>query len=158
MAPQILRDWDSNTKYSKNYYSGEWLRVKREYKYLIIIYTLENILISLPLLYTCGRLMYRHTLVTPLDIELSSLTSAYFLIFFIPGRKSHRARRNSLPVFISVFFTLIGIIQLNLFVFYNKAGHTWTRLLTNEEEARNISTKLRDETRDHTTIIPHIIC
>ena len=43
MAPQILRDWDSNTKYSKNYYSWEWLRVKREYKYLIIIYSLEMI-------------------------------------------------------------------------------------------------------------------
>ena len=58
MAPEILRDWDwywdkdRDKYYSKNYYTGEWLRVKREYKYLIIIYSLENILISLPLLYT----------------------------------------------------------------------------------------------------------
>ena len=90
MVPEISRDWDKKCEYSKNYYSAECLRVKREYKYLIIIYSLENILISLPLLYTCARLMYRHTLVTPLDIEQTPLTSAYFLIFFTPGRNSHR--------------------------------------------------------------------
>ena len=93
MVPEILRDWDREAQHSKDYYSREWLRVKREYRCLVIIYSLENILLSLPLIYTCARLMYRHTLVTPLDIEVPSLTSAYFLIFFIPGRRTHKARR-----------------------------------------------------------------
>ena len=96
MVPEIFRDWDRKAKHSKNYYSSEWVRVKREYKYLVMIYSLENTLLSLPLLYTCGRLMYRHTLLTPLDVELTSLTSAYFLIFFIPGRNSHKAGGKSL--------------------------------------------------------------
>ena len=93
MVPEIFRDWDRESNHSKNHYTSEWMRVKREYKYLIVLYTLENILISLPLLYSCGRLMYRHTLLTPLDIELASLTSAYFLIFFIPGGKHHIVRK-----------------------------------------------------------------
>ena len=87
LVPEIYRDWDSEARFGQNYYGGEWRRVKREYKYLIIIYSLENILLSLPLLYTCSRLMYRHTLVTPLDMELSSLTWAYITIFLTPGRK-----------------------------------------------------------------------
>ena len=153
MVPEIFRDWDRKAKYSKNYYSCEWVRVKREYKYLVMIYSLENTLLSLPLLYTCGRLMYRHTLLTPLDVELTSLTSAYFLIFFIPGRNSHKARGKSLLFLISVFFTLIGVVQFNLFVFFNKSGHTWARLLENEEKNGKEIAKLKDET----IIIPHML-
>ena len=91
-VPEIWTDWDSDSfkkNYHpvdrKNYYTSEFERVRKEYKYLAFIYSTENILLSLPLLYTCGRLMYRHTIVTTLDIETSVITSAYFLVFFIPG-------------------------------------------------------------------------
>ena len=92
LVPEIWTDWDNeihkrsyNQVEKRRYYTSEWGRVRREFKYLTIIYSLENILLSLPLLYTCGRLMYRHTILTPLHIEVPVITSAYFLMFFIPG-------------------------------------------------------------------------
>ena len=36
-----------------------------------------------------------------------------------------------------MFFPLIGIIQYKLFVFYNKTGHPWAKLLTNEEKSQD---------------------
>ena len=77
LVPEIWTDWDDevhkrsyNQVEKRRYYTSEWGRVRREFKYLSIIYSLENILLSLPLLYTCGRLMYRHTILTPLHIEI----------------------------------------------------------------------------------------
>ena len=166
LAPEIWTDWDSEIhrrNYTKvgrgNYYTSEWVRVRREYGYLTIIYSLENILLSLPLLYTCARLMHRHTILTPLDIEWTVIISAYFLIFFIPGRcmdgtECRTKKLKHVYFFISVFFTVIGIMQFKLFVFYNKKGHPWSRLLANEEAYQEREDHHDDRGR---LIIPHLI-
>ena len=44
---------------------------------------------------------------------------------------------------ISVFFPLIGMIQYKLFVIYNKTGHPWAKLLTNEEKSQDEDGKIQ---------------
>ena len=51
------------------------------------LYTAENLLLSVPSLFTFSRHILRHTIVPPLDIEMSVIIMSYVLIFFIPGYK-----------------------------------------------------------------------
>ena len=85
LVPEVLTDWDQRADHGRNYYSRQWRRVRREYAGLTIIYSLENIIISLPLLYTSARILHRNSLLVPLDIEAPVISSAYFFLAFIPG-------------------------------------------------------------------------
>ena len=42
-----------------------------------------------------------------------------------------------------MFFPLIGMIQYKLFVIYNKTGHPWAKLLTNEEKSQDEDGKIQ---------------
>ena len=86
LVPEVLTDWDGRANHERNYYSSQWGTVRREYGCLAIIYSMENIILSLPLLYTSARILHRNTLLTPLDIELPVISAAYFFLAFIPGR------------------------------------------------------------------------
>ena len=92
LVPEVLTDWDKVADHGRNYYSSQWARVRREYGWLALLYSLENILLSLPLLYTAARLLYRNSLLAPLDIEAPVISSAYFLLAFIPGRREHEIK------------------------------------------------------------------
>ena len=85
LVPEVLTDWDQRADHGRDYYSRQWRRVRREYAGLTIIYSLENIIISLPLLYTSARILHRNSLLVPLDIEAPVISSAYFFLAFIPG-------------------------------------------------------------------------
>ena len=85
LVPEVLTDWDERADHGRNYYSAQWRRVRREYAGLTIIYSLENIILSLPLLYTSARILHRNSLLVPLDIEAPVISSAYFFLAFIPG-------------------------------------------------------------------------
>ena len=60
---------------------------RKEYSRLVWLYTLENLLLCLPSLFTFSRHIYRHSLVTPLDAETSVSIASYVLIIFFPGRR-----------------------------------------------------------------------
>ena len=88
LVPEVLTDWDKVADHGRNYYSSQWARVRREYGWLALLYSLENILLCLPLLYTAARLLYRNSLLAPLDVEAPVISSAYFLLAFIPGKRN----------------------------------------------------------------------
>ena len=77
------------------------------------LYTAENLLLSVPSLFTFSRHILRHTIVPPLDIEMSVIIMSYVLIFFIPGLQTI-SRSESYPVFIATFqdyFVLLGFLS-----------------------------------------------
>ena len=97
LVPDIRRDWDERwgeTRVDKrDFYMDQYRSARQEYGRLVWLYTIENILLSLPSLYTFSRHIHRHTLVTPLDAEMDVVNSSYVLIFFFPGFKA-RFRSN----------------------------------------------------------------
>ena len=103
LVPEVLTDWDERADHGRNYYSAQWRRVRREYAVLTVIYSLENIILSLPLLYTSARILIRHSVLAPLDIEAPVISSAYFLLAFIPGREEDTTRKNSILLLFQCF-------------------------------------------------------
>ena len=103
LVPEVLTDWDDRADHGRNHYSQQWRGVRREYGGLTLLYSLENLLLSLPLLYTSARILIRHSVLAPLDIEAPVISSAYFLLAFIPGREEDKTRKNSILLLFQCF-------------------------------------------------------
>ena len=89
LVPDIWRDWDEKWKGNmtdkRDFYMDQYRMARQEYGRLVWLYTLENLFLCLPSLFTFSRHIYRHTLVTPLDAEMSVVIASYVLIIFFPG-------------------------------------------------------------------------
>ena len=68
-------------------YRDQYRMARKEYGRLVWLYTLENLLLCLPSLFTFSRHIYPHSLVTPLDAEKGVSIASYVLIIFFPGRR-----------------------------------------------------------------------
>ena len=91
LVPDIWRDWDEEWRKGsrggeeRNLYREQYTEARREYGRLVWLYTLENILLSAPSLFTFCRHIHRHALVTPLEAEMGVVIASYVLIIFFPG-------------------------------------------------------------------------
>lgn len=89
LVPDIWRDWDEKWRGKRtdkrDFYMDQYMMARREYGRLVWLYTLENMLLSLPSLFAFSRHIYRHSLVTPLDAEMNIIIASYVLIIFFPG-------------------------------------------------------------------------
>ena len=87
----LCQDWDDrwesvkSRRLEKYFYQSQWSRARAEFRLLVMFYCVENIILSLPTIFTCSRLMQRHTIITPLPIELPIIITSYFIPFCLPG-------------------------------------------------------------------------
>ena len=128
------------------------------------LYTAENLLLSVPSLFTFSRHILRHTIVPPLDIEMSVIVMSYVLIFLIPGYKYLTVQNPILSsnCNISGLFCLIGFSEYKLFILYNLHGHPWSRLLQEPDPEPEVAEEMllkeiKTETDSNTVIVPHVI-
>ena len=116
LVPEIWKDWDERWKKNKgefksvdsrqlsevkrrmplrnSFYQSQWRSAQVEYKQLVMFYCAENIFLSCPYLYTCMCHIYRHAIVTPLDVELPMVIASYIFVFLIPG-KNEKLKKNN---------------------------------------------------------------
>jgi len=158
LVPELWTDWDQKWYKSlqRHFYKPQWESAKREYRWLVVAYCIENLILSLPTLYTCIKLVTRSNYVTPLDVEVHVHNAAYAVLFLSPA-----------------LICLIAICQYKLFVFYNLNNHPWSRLLVEppKNNGENSSsgmddTKAKDQAltsrnkandNDRLIVVPHLV-
>ena len=117
LVPIIWKDWDErDNKPENDFYPREWEKVRQEYRFLTTLFCLENILLCIPLVHTCARIIYRYHILVPTQEEEHVLLAAKVLV--------------SAPV----LFIVLALLQFKLFVLYNLNGHPWSRLLNKKKK------------------------
>ena len=117
LVPIVWKDWDEREKKAVNdFYPTEWEKVRREYRDLTLLFCIENMLLCIPMIHTCARIIHRYNIILPLDEEEHILIVAKVLLA-MPG-----------------LFILLAFLQFKLFVLYNLNGHPWARLLNKKRK------------------------
>ena len=78
-------------------------------RWLVVAYCIENLILSLPTLYTCIKLVTRSNYVTPLDVEVHVHNAAYAVLFLSPGKE----------------FFIINLSPLKMIRYYGLNNKLW---------------------------------
>ena len=99
-------------------FEENWKKVSFEFKALLLLITLENILLCLPLFILCNSITARNETLgskfPQLQEEIGSTNLIYCLVTIMP-----------------IVYLAAPFLQLWLFYLYNKNGHPWSKILKN---------------------------
>ena len=120
-CPKIYQDWDEDAS-TLDDLRKKFEMVKNEIGALLILFTLENFFLSVPIMLLSIKIYERNKYLDEffpqLDEEIWSTKLAYGLSAACP-----------------VLFILIPLLQYWLFILYNKYAHPWSKLLRDNLEA-----------------------
>ena len=96
-------------------FEDNWRKVSMEFKALLLLLTLENILLCLPLLILCNSIRIRNEFLDlkfpQLQEEIGSTNLVYSLVTIMP-----------------MIYLAVPFLQFWLFYLYNKYGHPWSKI------------------------------
>ena len=124
-CPSSYTDWDEveDSDYEENF-----RKVEKEMKLLIFLFTVEHILMCLPLWILSYGITLRNDYLTQ-----------YFPM--IEEERNATALAHTLSVVCPFFFAAVGWFQFQLFLAYHKNGHPWAKILfakkTKKKSAQN---------------------
>merc|ERR1712083_407322 len=122
LGPTLWRDWDFPIKNTRQEYQNLWRKARKEYLHMSILFLLENLILLVPLLYTCTRVLQHHAgLQYPLQEEQVVARYCYWFL--------------SSPLIVLT----LSCVHFCLFVVYNKYGHPWSILLSEKNKEEKIS-------------------
>jgi hypothetical protein len=121
--PLPLTDWDDDEEVKDNAssdFKSNWKKVSREMKALLLLFTIENIFLLIPLFILNYTITKRNEF---LDEKFPQLPEEQFstnLVFALIA---------SMPI----LYIVAPFIQYYLFVLYNKHGHPWSKIFKMEK-------------------------
>ena len=111
LLPMIYEDWDY--KPDKDYLTN-WYSVRKEFIFISLLHLLENILLIISSLFTSIRNIERYNAML---YTLPEEEQNYHVSIFI--------------LCVPVIFIMFWLIEIYLFIVYNRYGHPWARLIKN---------------------------
>ena len=114
--PSIYRDWDFKRSEDLDHYEQKWKEVKYEHKVMTIWHACVNVVLSLPMIYTCIKVIIHHRLL---------INSGY-----LPTSDEARSTKISVILVCSpVLLIILAYLEYRLLFIYYRGGHPWSRLL-----------------------------
>jgi hypothetical protein len=119
-CPKIYQDWDNEIS-SLEEVQKNWHQVKNEMKTLLMLFSLEHILMCIPIwilnFNINKRNIYLDEFFPRVFEEQRATTVAYTLSIVCP-----------------IIFAVAPFLQYGVFILYNKNGHPWAKLLQSEKK------------------------
>ena len=106
-----FKDWDRRGERTVEAYGRRWMAVRQEFSWLLVLHTLGNILLCLPLYLSSFRNLQRRSAL-PILAEEDGIM--YTSVFFLTT---------------PILFIINSIIQMKLFVIYNTTAHPWSMII-----------------------------
>jgi len=119
--PLPFKDWDDEVKDNEiSDFKINWEKVRREMKALLLLFTIENIFLLIPLFILNFTITIRNKF---LDEKFPQLPEEQFSTNLVL----------SLVVTMPFVYVLAPFIQYFLFILYNKHGHPWSDIFKMEK-------------------------
>jgi len=121
--PLPLTDWDDDEEVKDNAssdFKSNWKKVSREMKALLLLFTIENIFLLIPLFILNYTITKRNEF---LDEKFPQLPEEQFSTNLVLA----------LIATMPILYTVAPFIQYYLFVLYNKHGHPWSKIFKMEK-------------------------
>ncbi len=117
-CPSSYRDWDDDLLKSSDV-KKNWKKVKKEMKILLLLFSLENVLLCIPMFILSWTIAERNFF---LDQYFPQVTEESYSTFFV----------HNVSAILPFLFICLPFAQYLLFVMYNKFGHPWSKILRPE--------------------------
>jgi hypothetical protein len=122
LIPSLFKDWDTeNVSFENvNKYKEKWKKVSIEMKALLFLFTIENILLLIPLFILKHTITIRNEYLNEKFPQIQEELFSTNLVFY-------------LAITMPVVYIVIPFIQYFLFIVYNKYGHPWSQIFNYEK-------------------------
>jgi len=126
--PESSVDWDYGNTGTLETYKRQWEAFKRENIFMLALFTIENILMTVPVFFICTKVINYHlSLPYTIEIENGAYDTAWILRIVWP-----------------VIVLLTPVLQWLLMVTYNKFGHPWKSIHAKFSKNTSGAEKLED--------------
>jgi hypothetical protein len=131
-SPSNYTDWDET---EDSTYEENWKKVKKEMKSLILLFTVEHILMCIPLWILSYSISVRN-----------QYLAQYFPM--LEEEKNATELGYTLSVLCPLVFAAFGYFQFQLFLIYHKHAHPWSEILFPKETKENRKKKPTSKAND----------
>ena len=118
-CPMPYMDWDDEIESQKDV-EENWKAVSREMKILLGLFSLEHIMLCIPMWILSYNISKRNIFLDEFFPQVVEEQRATFLA-------------NSLSIICPIVYVIVPFFQYGLFVMYNKYGHPWSSILNGED-------------------------
>jgi len=118
-CPISYMDWDDEIVSNKDV-ENNWREVAKEMKILLGLFSLEHILLCVPMWILSYNISQRNIFLDEFFPQVVEEQKATYLA-------------NTLSIMCPIVFVIVPFLQYELFVLYNKYGHPWSAILNGED-------------------------
>ncbi len=128
LCPSNYKDWD---EIEEEEFETNWRNVSNEMKALLVLFTLENILLCLPMFILTKSIVTRNRVLVEGGFKLMQEEVDATVLAF------------SLSFILSIVFAILPFIQYKLYTWYHTSGHPWSNIFNLERKKMKSQTNGR---------------